>query len=377
MGVGTWSPRPHLDLARLLAEPAERDRLQGELREHGQRLACVNAAGNPLAPGAGRARRGAGRAARGDRAGRAARRRHGRDDERLSRAAAARATRPACSPSRGCAATTSRSGSGSSASTSCPTGASSRPGPRRAAPGVRICLELHPGLTIFGADSFARLRAEVGPNIGINLDPSHFWWQGVDPLAIVEQHGDAIGFAHGKDTLLHPERIRVHGLLDARYPDRPGHGLVALRGRRRRAPARGVVGPARRPAGRAATTASSRSSTRIRRSRRRPRSRPPPRRCARRSHGSDAQRRGAPRRRLEVDRLERRARRDARLAGHAQARRGRDLGARLPARTRSRAHSSSARPARSGSSSPTPSTRSPRRSRRRSCGARAATATPC
>ena len=49
MGVGTWSPRPHLDLARLLAEPAERDRLQGELREHGQRLACVNAAGQPAA----------------------------------------------------------------------------------------------------------------------------------------------------------------------------------------------------------------------------------------------------------------------------------------------------------------------------------------
>ncbi len=90
-----------------------------------------------------------------------------------------------------------------------------------AAPELRICLELHPGLTIFGADSFARLRAEVGPNIGINLDPSHFWWQGVDPLAIVEAHGDAIGFAHGKDTLLHPERIRLNGLLDARYPIDP------------------------------------------------------------------------------------------------------------------------------------------------------------
>ena len=50
MGVGTWSPRPHLDLARLLAEPAERDRLQGELREYGQTLSCVNAASNPLAP---------------------------------------------------------------------------------------------------------------------------------------------------------------------------------------------------------------------------------------------------------------------------------------------------------------------------------------
>src|SRR6478752_937845 len=50
MGVGTWSPRPHLELSRLLAERGERDRLAGELREHGQRLACVNAAGNPLHP---------------------------------------------------------------------------------------------------------------------------------------------------------------------------------------------------------------------------------------------------------------------------------------------------------------------------------------
>ncbi len=50
MGVGTWSPRPHLDLARLLAERSERDRLQGELREHGSTLSCVNAAGNPLHP---------------------------------------------------------------------------------------------------------------------------------------------------------------------------------------------------------------------------------------------------------------------------------------------------------------------------------------
>ncbi|MDX6600736.1 MAG: hypothetical protein QOE87_4623, partial [Gaiellales bacterium] len=90
-----------------------------------------------------------------------------------------------------------------------------------AAPGVRICLELHPGVTVFGAESFERLRAEVGSNVGINLDPSHFWWQGVDPAAIIEQHGDAIGFAHGKDTRLYPERIRVHGVLDARYPIDP------------------------------------------------------------------------------------------------------------------------------------------------------------
>ena len=34
MGVGTWSPRPHLDLARLLAEPSERDRLAAQEHIH-------------------------------------------------------------------------------------------------------------------------------------------------------------------------------------------------------------------------------------------------------------------------------------------------------------------------------------------------------
>src|SRR4051794_4757647 len=57
LGVGTWSPRPHLDLVAALREPAERDRLSGELREHGLRLAAINAAGNPLHPEPGERRR--------------------------------------------------------------------------------------------------------------------------------------------------------------------------------------------------------------------------------------------------------------------------------------------------------------------------------
>ena len=33
------------------------------------------------------------------------------------------------------------------------------------------------------------------------MDPSHFWWQGIDPLTVVEAFGDRIGWMHGKDTL--------------------------------------------------------------------------------------------------------------------------------------------------------------------------------
>jgi len=52
----------------------------------------------------------------------------------------------------------------------------------------------------------------------VNLDPSHFWWQGMDPVAVIEQVGPAIGFAHGKDTLVHPDRVRRNGLLDLGFP---------------------------------------------------------------------------------------------------------------------------------------------------------------
>ncbi len=46
--LGPW-PRPHLDLA-TIGTAAERDRLTGELKEHGLRLGAVNAAGNLLHP---------------------------------------------------------------------------------------------------------------------------------------------------------------------------------------------------------------------------------------------------------------------------------------------------------------------------------------
>jgi sugar phosphate isomerase/epimerase len=54
--------------------------------------------------------------------------------------------------------------------------------------------------------------------VRVNLDPSHFWWQGIDAVAAVAELGDAIAFAHGKDTLLHPDRIARHGVLDFRWP---------------------------------------------------------------------------------------------------------------------------------------------------------------
>ncbi len=84
-----------------------------------------------------------------------------------------------------------------------------------------ICLELHPGVSIFSAAGFKALEPHVGPNIGLNFDPSHFWWQGIDPLTVIEALGPRIGHAHGKDTLLYPERIRRNGVLHFAPPADP------------------------------------------------------------------------------------------------------------------------------------------------------------
>ncbi len=90
---------------------------------------------------------------------------------------------------------------------------------------LRLCLELEPGSAAYTVSTALRL-CEACPNVRVNLDPSHFFWQGVDPLAAVRALGDRIGFAHGKDTVLDEQRVAVDGLLDRtawRYAT-AGHG---------------------------------------------------------------------------------------------------------------------------------------------------------
>jgi len=89
------------------------------------------------------------------------------------------------------------------------------------APEVMVCFEMHPGVTIFSSAGFEALAPHVGRNIGLNLDPSHFWWQGIDPITVVEAFGDRIGHMHGKDTLLYPDRIRKLGVLHFAPPADP------------------------------------------------------------------------------------------------------------------------------------------------------------
>jgi len=92
--------------------------------------------------------------------------------------------------------------------------------------GVRqLCFELHPGMCVYNVSSFQRLRAAIGPVIAANLDPSHFFFQGMDPLAVIRALGATIGYVHAKDARVDPYNLAVQGSLDLQ-PGKPVRDLV-------------------------------------------------------------------------------------------------------------------------------------------------------
>lgn len=78
----------------------------------------------------------------------------------------------------------------------------------------RIALELHGNQCVFNVPSLLELRAAVGPVIGANLDPSHLFWMGADPLIAAEALGNAVYHVHAKDTFLNAPKQATTGLLE-------------------------------------------------------------------------------------------------------------------------------------------------------------------
>lgn len=89
----------------------------------------------------------------------------------------------------------------------------------------KLCFELHPGNCVYNASSFRRLREAVGPTMAVNLDPSHFFFQGIDPLMVIRSLGDSIAFVHAKDARVDPANLALNGSLDLQ-PGRPVRELV-------------------------------------------------------------------------------------------------------------------------------------------------------
>lgn len=83
--------------------------------------------------------------------------------------------------------------------------------------GVRAALEMHPGFVVYNPETLKRLRAVTGPAVGANLDPSHLFWQGMDPVAAIRDLGESIYHFHAKDTQINPHTTQVNGVLDTKH----------------------------------------------------------------------------------------------------------------------------------------------------------------
>ncbi|WP_408006436.1 sugar phosphate isomerase/epimerase family protein [Pseudalkalibacillus sp. A8] len=82
--------------------------------------------------------------------------------------------------------------------------------------GVKIGLELHGGFLVHTPYTMLKLRDATSNAIGANLDPSHLWWQGIDPVAAIKILGeaDAIHHFHAKDTYIDQDNVNMYGLTD-------------------------------------------------------------------------------------------------------------------------------------------------------------------
>ncbi len=78
----------------------------------------------------------------------------------------------------------------------------------------RFAVELHGNQLVYNVPSLLKLRQAVGPMVGANLDPSHLFWMGADPLAAVSALAGAIHHVHAKDTMLNAPVQATTSLLE-------------------------------------------------------------------------------------------------------------------------------------------------------------------
>lgn len=83
--------------------------------------------------------------------------------------------------------------------------------------GVKIAFEAHPGFLVYNPETLLKMRDACGSTIGANFDPSHFLWQGIDPIKAIRALAGAIHHVHAKDTGLYPVNADVNGYLDTKH----------------------------------------------------------------------------------------------------------------------------------------------------------------
>ena len=200
LGCGNWSPAPHVNLKQLTADGDARRRLLSTLAENGLSISALNCSGNPLFPG-----------------------------EKGERDRAVAADTFLLAEQLGVETVVMMSGlPGGCREDRTPTWIVTSWPPeteeilryqwQAAVPvwkeltarardhGVKhIALEFHGWQLVYNVEALRRLQSEVGGDIlGVNLDPSHLFWMGADPMEVATTLADCIYHVHIKDVRLEP-----------------------------------------------------------------------------------------------------------------------------------------------------------------------------
>jgi sugar phosphate isomerase/epimerase len=82
---------------------------------------------------------------------------------------------------------------------------------------VKVCIEMHPHNVVYNPATMQRLATEIdATHVGAELDPSHLFWQGIEPIEAVNALGDLVYNAAAKDTRINAA-ARINGVLDDRF----------------------------------------------------------------------------------------------------------------------------------------------------------------
>lgn len=107
----------------------------------------------------------------------------------------------------------------------------------RAAQGnVKVLIENWPGphsdFVATTPAGWARLfELTPAPNVGLNFDPSHLLWQGINPELALREVADRVFLAHAKDMQIYPDRLQQAGYFGTGWWSYrlPGRGRIDWR----------------------------------------------------------------------------------------------------------------------------------------------------
>lgn len=98
--------------------------------------------------------------------------------------------------------------------------------------GVKLAVEMHPHQLVYNPPTLERLIETVdSPAIGVEMDPSHLFWQGIDPIGTIERFGDRVFISAAKDTIILEENLRRNGFLNNLWVRNEGPTEIGIGGR--------------------------------------------------------------------------------------------------------------------------------------------------